>query len=359
MRVSGGEVQVFLLMEGLRTRGHRNVLLCPAGSRAEAEASRRGFETRPIRMRHHLSLGAIRAVGRLCRGLGADVVHTNTGRDAWLGGFGAWRAGLPSVTTRRMDRTIRRGLRTRLTYGTFADRVVAISPGVRACLEEAGVPASRIVLIPEAVDPARIRSSRDRAKTRAALGVAPGDVLVLGLGALVERKGFDVLVDAVARLPASARAHLAVRVAGEGPSKDDLEARARRAGVTDLVRFLGAREDVGDLLAAAEVYAQPSRAEGLGVATLEAMGAGLPVVASRVGGLAFSVLDGETGLGVPAGDVDALSEALERLIGDEGDRRRMGGAGRTRTAEQFHPDAMVAAYATLYREVLAARRAST
>ena len=350
---SGGEVQVFLLLEGLRRRGHRGVLVCPPGSRAEAEARDRGLPTVSLRMRNHLALGTVGRIRRVLDEIGADVVHTNTGRDAWLGGFAAWRAGRVAITTRRMDRRVKRGLRTRLTYERFARRVVAISPGVRTCLEAAGVPSDRIVLIPEAFDPERIAPRRGREATRAALGAKVGDVVLLSLGALVRRKGYDVLLEAVAALPPELGRRAVVAIAGEGKERARLERRAAGCGSGTRIRFLGDRADVGDLLAAADLFAMPSRAEGLGVAALEAMGAGRPVVASRVGGLAFSVEDGTSGLLVPPDDPRRLAEALARAIGDPKLRTHLARGAEARARERFGPERMVDAYVSLYREVLA------
>jgi glycosyltransferase involved in cell wall biosynthesis len=350
MGFSGGEVQVFLLLEGLRDLGHRNVLFCQPGSRCEAECAERGLESRPVRMRNHFDLGAVRRLRRGFAAVNADLAHTNTGRDAWLGGWAAHGAGLPCVNTRRMDRRVRRGLRTRLTYGRFTRRVAAISPAVAACLREGGIEASKIVLIPEAFDPARIEAQRDRADVRTELGVGEDEILVLGLGALVRRKGFDVLLDAMGRLTPALRSNVQVRVGGE--ERDALRAQAASLGFEGQVRLLGRRDDVGDLLAAADVFVMPSRREGLGVASLEAMGAGLPVVASRVGGLAFGVVDGETGVLVPPEDVPALAAALESLIRDETLRVRMGRSAHRRALAQFSQATMVGAYVELYRSLL-------
>ena len=130
-------------------------------------------------------------------------------------------------------------------------------------------------------------------------------------------------------------------------------AEAARALGLDAGRvFLGRRDDVPDLLAAADVFAMPSRREGLGIAALEAMGHGLAVVASAVGGLGQAVVDGETGLLVPPDDVVALAKALESLLGDADLRGRLGCAGPLRVEEHFAPEPMVAAYEGLYRRVL-------
>ncbi|MBX3027487.1 glycosyltransferase family 4 protein [bacterium] len=348
-RFSGGEVQVFLLMEGLARRGHRNVLLCPPGSAAAAAAARRGIAVRPVAMRGDLDLIAAWRLSGALRG--ADLVHLHTGRAAWLGGLAARRAGLPAVVTRRMDRPVRRGWRTRLIYERCSQRTAAIAPGIVAQLIAGGVPRQRIVLIPSAVDPERVRPRLGTAAVRGAQGAAADATVLLCAAALVRRKGIDVLLDALAALAARGLRPL-LWVAGEGPEGAALAAQAERCGVAAQVAWLGQRDDVGDLLAAADVFVLPSRAEGLGVAALEAMAAGRPVVASAVGGLAEAVVDGRTGLLVPPGDAVALGAALERLLREPALRAALGAAGPTRVGEGFLAEQMVAAYERLYRDVL-------
>jgi glycosyltransferase involved in cell wall biosynthesis len=179
---------------------------------------------------------------------------------------------------------------------------------------------------------------------------------VLCVAALFERKGIDVLLRALSSL-SDEEPVPRVWIVGDGPERPRLERLAARLGVDDRVRFLGRRDDVADLLTACDVYVQPSRHEGLGVAALEAMAAGRPVVASRTGGLAESVVHERTGLLVPAEDPAALAESLARLLEDPALRKRLGSAGPERVTKAYSPGAMVEAYAQLYDEVLRERSA--
>ena len=342
---SGGEVQLFLLLEGLRKRGHRSLLIAPPGGAALREADQRGIETRAVAMRNDFSIGAQRRIRRILREWRPDLVHCHTGRANWLGGTAARAEGLPALSTRRMDRKVRRGLRTRWLYSAVMRRTVAISPAVGRRLIEGGVPAERIRLIWSAVDRAALVPSAPRAVLRQRLGADGGSVL-LAAANLVRRKGLDVLLEALAGLP-QAR----LWIAGDGPERPELERAAR--GLGGRVVFLGRRGDVPDLLEACDIFVLPSRAEGLGVAALEAMARGRPVVASDVGGLAEAVGHEQCGLLVPPGDARALRGALERLLNDPALARRLGEAGATRAAERFDAETQVAAYEALYREILA------
>jgi glycosyltransferase involved in cell wall biosynthesis len=352
---SGGEVQVFLLMEGLRKRGHRNLLICPPESASAREAQHRGFEIRCARMRSDASLlGAlrIRAHLRACR---PDLVHLHTGRADWLGGLAAWQLGLPAITTRRMDRRVGRSPRKRFLYRRVVRRAVAISPAVRKRLIRGGVAPETTRIIPSAVDPEALQPSAGRSATRAREGLAEDTPCLLVLASLVARKGIDVLLDALARLDAHA-APPVLWIAGEGPERDALERRARGLGLAQRVRFLGRRSDAGDLLAACDIFVLPSRLEGLGVAALEAMAAARPVVASAVGGLGEAVEHERTGLLVPPEDPEALAAALARLLEDPALCKRLGDAGPARVREGYSAERMVEAYDALYAEVLAEGR---
>ena len=213
---SGGEVQVFLLMHGLKARGHHSSLIAPRGSAALLRAESEGFEVRALALRSDLDLWSVwRARGAL-RDLSPDLVHLHTGRAAWLGGLAAKRAGLPAIVTRRMDREVRRGWRTRLVYEGIASKVAAISHSVAETLVRGGVPRERIVVIPSSIDPSACRPRGSRAELRAKFGVRDDRPVVLTLGSLVRRKGIDVLLVALSELSAR-RIRPLVWIAGEGP----------------------------------------------------------------------------------------------------------------------------------------------
>jgi glycosyltransferase involved in cell wall biosynthesis len=349
---SGGEVQVFLLMEGLRRRGHRSVLVCPPASRGQGEARSRGFEVIPVRLANELDVVSVARLRKELARLSPDLVHLHTGRATWLGGLAARLAEIPSITTRRMDREVKRNWRTRLVYGQLVERAVAISPAVEACMHKGGVPREKITTIHSAVDPAALAPKVDRASVRRALGASDAELVLCAAASLVARKGLDVLIDALAILTERGRTPTAW-IAGEGPARRELEEQCARASLDERVVFLGARRDVPDLIAAADVFVHPAHREGLGIAALEAMALSRPVVASRVGGLAESVVDGRTGLLVPPGDARALADALERVITDASLRASLGAAGPARVAEGFLAEQMVETYERLYRDVLA------
>ena len=159
------------------------------------------------------------------------------------------------------------------------------------------------------------------------------------LGRLHRVKGYDVLVEALALLDTSTPYEMVI--AGDGAERDALEARAKALGI-DTLRLAGYAADPAAFLASCHLYVQPSRSEGLCVAAHEAMQAGLPVIASAVGELPGSIVEGETGFTVPPGDPVALAAALSRALADPAQLTLMGQAGRERVLATFGPDRFAA-----------------
>lgn len=350
----GGEVQVLLLLDGLRERGLAQVLVAPRGSAVGAMARSRGIEVVEIPLAHPLDLVSVWRLRRVLRG--ADLVHLHTGRAAWLGALASALANCPRVITRRTMRRVRRGLRTRFTWCSKLAQPAAISHAIARVLAEGGVDPARIEVVPSAMDSTRVRVEAGRDPTRRALGLAVGEFAVLAVGKLARGKGIDVLVRAMAHVADPA---VVLLLAGDGPEREALGQLAASLGIAPRVRFLGVRKDVGDLLSACDLFAMPSRHEGLGNAAMEAMGLERPVVASRVGGLAELVVDGACGLLVEAGDDRGLAAAIERVRRDPALARRLAAAGNQRLDQGFRPHQMVASYLRIYQRALERRAERT
>lgn len=279
-----------------------------------------------------------RAAGAWARRAGADLLHGHGLRRAPLYALAARRAGLPLVVTLHnlvpadTPAPVRAALRLALAS---ARRVVAVSDAVAA--SAAGwVPDERLRVVRNGVDLAPFDDLPDRDDARRRLGWPAETPVVLCVARLAPEKGLDLLADAV-------RAGIArIVVAGEGPERARLEALG--------LELLGERDDVPLLMAAADLVCVPSRAEGLGLAAIEAMAAARPVVATRVGGLPEVVEDGVGGALTPAGDPEALTTALRALLADPGRAAAMGEAGRARARERFGLAPMRAATRAVYAE---------
>jgi glycosyltransferase involved in cell wall biosynthesis len=171
----------------------------------------------------------------------------------------------------------------------------------------------------------------------------------VSIGRLAEPKDFGTLISAVADLPLGT---VRLVVVGDGPQRAVLEAQVKASRVADAIEFVGEVDDVRARLERADAFVLSSRSEGMPISVLEAMAAGLPVVATDVGGVHEVVLDGETGRLVPPGDVRALAAALSEMVDDAELRERWGRAGRRRIAERFELRAWRAAHLALYERLL-------
>lgn len=242
----------------------------------------------------------------------------------------------------------------------LADRVIATDEATRDEVPRLlGVDASRVTVIPNGIEPeevARLTPADPSAVVRAARPALDGAAPVfLSVGRLEGYKGFGDVLDALARL--HARAALPARwawvVAGDGPSRPALESRAR-AELAGHAHLLGAVDSatLHALYARADVFVHAPRYEGSSLVTLEAMAHGVPVVATRAGGIPDKVLDGRTGRLVAPGDVEALSAALADLAGDPGRRQEMGRRGRERAESDFAWERIVERVLALYRSLL-------
>jgi glycosyltransferase involved in cell wall biosynthesis len=230
--------------------------------------------------------------------------------------------------------------------------VIAISQSVEVALLAGGVPSAHIRRIPSGIETARfLPNEHARQQIRATLGVAPHEPIVLTVGALTERKGHGLLFSAAYMLRERGT-RLRYVLCGEGSLRASLEAQARTLGLQDVVRFTGFTPDVPGYLAAADILVHVPFWEGLGVAVIEALAAGLPVIASRVGGIPELIDDQVTGLLVPPQDAAALAVAIERLVHNPQWAKAVGTKGQAFVRARFDVSVMAQANESLYNELL-------
>jgi glycosyltransferase involved in cell wall biosynthesis len=370
---AGGESQVLGLTLALIRAGHRADLICDPAGALWPRARAAGVECYPLRIRNSVDATAGLKLRRLLAQSNYDLVHFHTARAHALAPFA--RGGARAlVVTRRMDYAPNR-LFAPWLYNSAVDGVAAISPAVADALVRSGVARDRIAIIPSGVDCERFRppSESEREAARVRLGLTSDAIAVGTVGMLEPRKGQRYLIDAMARLTgdgavpgraiaavgaAAPTGELRCLIAGSGRLADEIAAEIRQRRLADSTRMMGLIDDPRELLWALDVFALPSLQEGLGVAALEAMACGLPVIASSVGGLVQAVADGVTGIHVSAGDAGALADAITRLAADRELRVAMGAAGRMRASANYGMEAMARGTLELYRACLHNRASS-
>lgn len=228
-----------------------------------------------------------------------------------------------------------------LKYYRGADHLIGNTPDIVDWIAAQGWPEDRVHYVPNFVT-----ETKAKAVSRKTFSTPEAAPLILALGRLHPNKAFDVLIKALASVP---EAYL--WLAGEGPLRAELETLAARAGVVSRVRFLGWREDVASLFAAADIFACPSRHEPLGNVVIEAWAQGLPVVAAASEGPSQLIEDGIDGMLVPIEDWTAMASAINRLIEDRLLAAHVGAAGRQAYEEQFTEAAVVARYVEFFERV--------
>ncbi|MGZ8217441.1 glycosyltransferase [Methylomagnum sp.] len=347
----GGALQVVYLVEGLQARGVENLLACRPGSDI-SRAAAPFAKVCGVPMAGDMDLLLIPRLYRLIRATRPDVVHLHSriGADV-MGGLAARLAGVPIVHSRRQDNPEKPWM-VALKY-RLHDRVVAISEGIGQVLLSEGLPASKLRVVRSAVNARPFQRPRDDAWFRAEFGL-PDDSLAIGVAAqLIGRKGHRFLLQALPRLLAQFPT-LHTVIFGKGPQEDELRKLAQRLGIAGHVHLAGFRDDLPRVLPCLDVLVHPALMEGLGVSLLQASSAGVPIVASRAGGIPEAVRDGVNGLLVPPGDVDALGEAVGRLLDNPELARQMGAAGRALIEREFSVDGMVEGNLRVYRELVGA-----
>lgn len=354
MHLYGGGQQVAYLLAGLQRRGIDSTLVSPPNAAIGAYARQIGVPTVDIPCSGDLDLAFIPRLARTLRAQHADLVHLHSRRGAdVLGALAARLAGVPAVLSRRVDNREAR-LWAALKYRLPA-RVVTISQGIAEVLTDCGVDAQRLRVVRSAVDPAPWTQAETRTALRAEFGL-PAQGLIAGVVAqLIERKGHRVLLQALRQLRDSgalAADALHLLCFGQGPLHDTLIAETAALGLAHCVHFVGFRRDLARWMGALDLLVHPAHMEGLGVSLLQASSAGVPIIASRAGGMPEAVRDGENGLLVPPGNAAALAAALARLLGDTALRRQLGDDGRALIAREFSVDAMVDGNLAVYRELV-------
>jgi glycosyltransferase involved in cell wall biosynthesis len=306
---------------------------------------------------------AFAAVYRLLRSGRYHLVHTHISKAGFIGRLAARCAGVPVVVhtyhgwAQEVHDESAAGrvlLACEKLAARASDAVIAVSDSVVEDALANGIGTRPLYsVVPNGIDLTRFQ----RSEVPSDPSVLEGKPLVGAVGSMTSEKGFEVLLDAMVEVKRGFP-HARLFVIGDGPLRADLENQAGRLELGETVKFLGRVEDVRSWLYAFDIVVQPSLREGQGLALLEAMAAGCPVIASRVGGIPDFVEDHETGLLIPPGDSGALAGAICQLAGDEKRRQALARSGRERVRSSYSLERMIGGVETLYESLLAAKSLS-
>ena len=290
-----------------------------------------------------------------------DIVHTHTSKGGFVGRLAARLAGVPIIVHTMHGFAIHEQSPAwaRTAYAAlerlasrWCDRIISVSEFHRRWALDLNLcPQSQIQAIPNGITPDAPAARLDPIELRRKLGVGEGDMFLLSPTRLAWDKGIQYLIDAAALLPRGGRRYRLV-IAGDGPSRARLEQMACTRGVSDRITFLGFREDVADLLAAADVVVLPSLREGLSISLLEAMAAGKPIIASSIGSNRDVASQAEVALLIPPADAAALADAMRFAAHDPQRMAALGAGARLLFEANYTEDRMLNAYRQMYFDLL-------
>jgi glycosyltransferase involved in cell wall biosynthesis len=344
----GQERRILRELEGLDPARFRGMLLCQPGSKLGRVTEERKIPTRWLKMRSAYDPVAFMQVRRLLKRERVDVIHAHSSRDAWLvGAAGKW-LGIPVFRTRH--------LLTRIggpfVYARLTDTVLTVSEGVRQYLISAGVPGEKIITVPTGINLKRFDPARaDLADMRARFNISR-ESFAIGIVAVLRRaKGHRFLLQALKRLVPEFP-QMKLLIAGTGPQEQNIRNLIQSLELESQVMMLGLQDDIPSLLKALDVFVLPAQEEALGTALIEATAMGVPVIATRIGGIPEVV--GEDGLLFESEDVDALVNHLRNLIRSPELAARLRAQGMARARELYDENLMIRRTEALYLKAMGA-----
>jgi len=349
----GGEKWAISIAAALTDRGHEVILCGQPNSELCRRAAAVGLPEADVLLRHDLSLPSVMRLARLWRRLRPDVVLACTQRAVRLAAWSGWLwPPLRLVYRNGLKGSFKNKVYNRLIAPKISFLVANAAATQAEVLAYGWLPQAKLQVIyngaaPPQTDPDAAIAVREE------FGCRPGSTLILAAGRLVHDKGHHLLLQAIACLNATTSAEdWLLVIAGEGPQQAALAATVERLRLGDRVHLAGFREDIGALYGAADLLVHPSRREGAPNAILEAMAAGLPVVATAIPS-ARELLGEDAGCLVPPEDAPALATALAELLADAPRRARLGEAARRRAEERFSREASIGRWEALLTAVAA------
>lgn len=346
----GGAKQVDYLLEGLQQRGVENALACPRGAAIGTAMSAKNLPVFYTRRAGDLSLPLRAEFYTIIKEFGPDIVHLHSRRGAdTFGALAARKAGVPVVLSRRVDNREAR-LWVAIKYRWY-DRIITISEGIKQVLVDEGVAANRIRCVRSAISASDYQQPATNDVFRETFAISRQGPVIGVIAQLIHRKGHRHLIAALPEI-VSEHPDTTVIFFGKGSSESALRQSLSNKNLQDRVIFAGFRDDIARWIGCLDLIVHPADLEGLGISLIQAAAAGVPIVASRTGGIPEIVRESVNGRLTSTGDPRALATAVIELLADTELRHKFGAAGRALVEAEFSVDAMVEGNLAVYRTLL-------
>lgn len=355
LKIGGIERVIASIVMGLNRSKYEVEVWCLAqGGEIAQELIGKGFPVVVLGMKSYYNPAQIMALSKLIRRSHIDLIHTHGYFASTFGRLAAILARTPVVVA-HMHTTFygfrKRNILIERSLSYFTDKIVCVSQAVEKFVGEVeGIKEKKTCLLYNGVE-APSQSERKFHVERTSFGLSENDIVAITVASLTRNKGHRVLIDAIRTISPKYN-DLQLLIVGDGPLRDNLSAYAKELQLSSKIVFTGQRNDVDLLLKLADIFILPSmEREGLGIALIEAMAAGLPVIGTRLGGIPEVIEENVNGLLLAPGNSEELAAAIEKLIADPAIREKMGRMGRKIYEEKFTAEKMVTNIESLYDEL--------
>ncbi|MCD6385538.1 glycosyltransferase [Candidatus Sumerlaeota bacterium] len=349
----GGEAQALYLCQGLEKQGITSVIVAPSGSKFAERSRESGFRVVVLPSDKPYDLRSIAIIRKTLKTERPILVHCHTSAAhslALLATIG--KRSIPVVVSRRVDFRISGTPFSRWKYHHPRVHYIAISRGVKDVLVRGGVEDRHIDIVPSGIELTRLaESQKSISELRAELGISPEAFIIGNVGALTDHKGHRYLIDAAKQVTQKIPESVFL-IAGEGEERPYLEKQISRLQLRQQVRLLGFRQDVIEIMRVFNLFVVSSHLEGLCTSMLDAMALGIPVIATRTGGIPDAVIDRETGMLVEPKNPSTLAEAIIYAHQHPEEMRQMAERASSFVRQHFSVDRMVSETINVYKKIL-------
>ncbi len=359
------------LAAGLREKGYDIEVACPGDTALARELKEAGFTVHPVNLVGPLSpandMVCVWQLRGIIRRGSYHIVHFHGSKAGLVGRIAAVLAGFPNTVLTVHNFIVYEEVPAvkKVLYrcgervlSRFTSKIITVSEALKNDLiQNYKINSQKIISIYNGIDTSKYLRDMDRTAARTKFGIKPDTAVVGTVARMAPQKGLNFLIEAIPLINAKIcqmdkPRNVTYIIAGDGPLRPELESQAARLGVDDTVIFPGFVEEIRELFACLDIFVIPSIAEGLSITTIEAMAAGLPVIASQVGGLPELVKDGETGFLVEPRNPEKLAEAVLRLLGDRDKCELFGQNARSFAGVRFNTEAMIDRTSRVYKAIL-------
>jgi glycosyltransferase involved in cell wall biosynthesis len=349
----GQERRVLAEAAGLIDKGHYLVIVCRAHAAIRSEAEKLGIETYTLPMRKFYDIPGIIQMTHFLKNKKFDVVNTHSGVDSWIGGVAARIAKVPVlVRTRHLNIPLKRNLLNFVHY--LPDAYITCGNNMRNNLvNNCGFPADKVVSIPTGVGKEFFNAEKNR-EAKLKYGLNVDSIVITNVGILRSVKGQEVTLNSVGKV-VEVIPRAKFLIAGDGPARKRLEKMAEDLAIARHVVFTGFVEKIPEIYSFTDVAILSSWSEGLPQSILQAMASGVPVVATKVGGVPEVVIHEKTGLLVEAGDHEGLAKSIIQIINKPDEALRFTVSARELVMKEHSVDVMIDKTERLYKKLLAAK----